>query len=87
MAEYEVIVHFTDLHDDDYPYAVGAKYPREGYEPSKERIEELSGCDNRQGKPLIKAVKAEKAADDGTDNHSKRTARANNRRSYNRTVR
>ena len=50
---YSVIRHFTDLQDNNQKYRVGATYPREGYEPSAERIEELSTDKNRLKTPLI----------------------------------
>ena len=56
MKKYEVIKYFTDLQDNNRPYNVGETYPRDGYEPSLERVAELSGNDNKQGTPLIKAV-------------------------------
>lgn len=49
----KVVHHFTDLQDDNHAYFPGDKYPRSGYEPTKARIEQLSGSRNRQGKPLI----------------------------------
>ena len=52
-----VINAFLDLQDAEYLYDVGDAYPREGLEPSKERIKELLGPDNLQGQPMIKAVK------------------------------
>ena len=78
--KYTVLRHFTDLRDDNFHYVDGATYPRHGYTPTEDRIKELSGSNNKQGVPLIKAVK-EKAAEDGTGNHSRRFTRANNRRS------
>lgn len=80
-VKHTVLFHFTDLKDGNFHYEAGDIYPRKGYEPSAERIKELSGYNNKQGVPLIKAVKAEKAANDGTDNHCKRFTRANYRRS------
>ena len=50
---YSVIRHFTDLQDNNYKYKEGATYPREGYKPSAERIEELSTDKNRLKTPLI----------------------------------
>ena len=76
---YEVLHHFTDLKDDNFHYEGGDIYPRIGYTPSEDRIRELSGNDNRQHIPLIKAIK-EKAADDGKVNHSRRFTKGNNRR-------
>ena len=51
--KYSVIKHFTDLQDNNYKYREGSTYPREGYEPSAERIEELSTDKNRLKTPLI----------------------------------
>lgn len=52
---YRVIEVFTDLQDNNYRYNVGDEYPRTGYKPSTKRIDELSGANNKRGKPLIKA--------------------------------
>jgi len=52
-----VINAFLDLQDAEYLYDVGDAYPREGLEPSEERINELLGSDNLQGQPMIRAVK------------------------------
>lgn len=52
-----VINAFLDLQDAEYLYDVGDAYPRDGAEPSEERIKELLGSDNLQGQPMIKAVK------------------------------
>lgn len=49
----KVIKKFTDLQDGNHVYNVGDVYPREGYTPSEERIEELASDKNRQGVPLI----------------------------------
>lgn len=54
---YKVIKHFTDLHDENYPYNVGDSYPRVGIEVTEERIKELAGCNNKHGTPLIEEVK------------------------------
>lgn len=54
---YKVIQTFADLTDFEYIYKVGDVYPRDGYTPSKERIEELSSSKNRLKTPLIKAEK------------------------------
>lgn len=61
MSVYKVIKHFTDLQDKEYAYQVGDTYPREGLSPTDERIAELSGSRNRQGKPLIEAIPEEPA--------------------------
>ncbi len=53
---YRVIHYFTDLHDKNHPYNVGDFFPREGITVSEERLAELAGEDNKQGKPLIEQV-------------------------------
>jgi hypothetical protein len=53
---YKVINFFTDLQDDNHAYNVGDVYPRKGLEVTAERITELSGGNNKQGKPLIAKV-------------------------------
>ncbi len=53
---YKVIKSFIDLKDERYLYKEGDMYPRKGYEPSEERIEELSSDKNKQGVELIKKV-------------------------------
>lgn len=75
---YTVINHFKDLLDDDYSYNVGDKYPRDGYEASDARIAELSGSNNKQGRPLIEKD-AEQVADDGK--HTKRFTKRDSGRS------
>lgn len=51
--EYRVIERFKDLQDNDRVYEVGDAYqgPK-----SKKRIAELSGEENKIGKPLIEKV-------------------------------
>ncbi|MFQ9515323.1 MAG: Rho termination protein [Eubacterium sp.] len=51
---YKVIHFFTDLQDFNHPYNVGDIFPRDGLKVGKERLIELSGSNNKQGKPLIK---------------------------------
>ena len=53
---YKVKHFFTDLQDNSYPYNVGDIFPREGVTVTEDRLEELSGSDNKQGKPLIEKV-------------------------------
>lgn len=53
---YKVIKLFHDLQDKNHLYKVGDEYPRAGLKPSKKRIEELAGKDNKQGQPLIEEV-------------------------------
>ena len=53
---YKVIKHFIDLHDNDHSYNEGDIFPREGVDVSKERIEELTGSNNKQHTPLIELL-------------------------------
>lgn len=57
---YKVIVYFEDLQDNSRPYNVGDTFPVEGVEVTEKRFAELASNKNRQGKPLIKEVKAPK---------------------------
>ena len=54
---YKVVYKFADLKDNNHVYEIGDKYPRKGYEADSERIEELSGTQNKIGKVLIEKVK------------------------------
>ncbi len=53
---FKVIKHFTDLQDNSFAYHVGDTYPREGFEVSPERLDELSTDKNRRGIPLIEEI-------------------------------
>ena len=70
---YKVIKFFTDLQDNNYPYNAGDNYPRYGYLPSADRIEELMGSDNKQGVPLIQLVE-ETAEEKPKKKRAKKTA-------------
>ena len=59
---YKVLEYFTDLKDNGYAYNVDDIYPREGYEPSAERIDELATDKNVRHRPLIELITASKAA-------------------------
>lgn len=50
---FNVVKMFHDLQDNAHEYNIGDTYPREGYEPSLSRIEELASDQNLQGVPLI----------------------------------
>lgn len=52
---YKVVKSFFDLHDQNHYYTAGDIYPRDGVSVSSKRIEELSGSNNKQHTPLIKA--------------------------------
>lgn len=54
---YKVIKYFTDLQDNNHPYNVGDTFPHKDAKVEPERIAELAGCNNKQGKPLIEEVK------------------------------
>lgn len=53
---YKVIKKFADLEDKNYIYNVGDVYPREGAEPSDERIEFLASSQNKLKTPVIELV-------------------------------
>ena len=55
--KYVVIVTFADLQDNNYIYNKGDEYPRNGYSPSPERVDELLTDKNRVKKPLIQLAK------------------------------
>lgn len=54
---YKVIHQFLDLKDENHHYKVGDAYPRNGKRASAKRVAELSGSENKIGKPLIEKVK------------------------------
>lgn len=53
---YTVLHTFYDLKDCEHLYNAGESYPRDGYTPTDERVEELLTERNRMGKPMIQAV-------------------------------
>ncbi|MBQ8054484.1 MAG: hypothetical protein IJ198_11875 [Lachnospiraceae bacterium] len=57
---YRVIEGFYDLQDPEgksfHLYNKGDIYPREGLEPTEERIKELSGKGNQRKQPLIEEI-------------------------------
>lgn len=53
---YKVLEYFTDLKDNSYAYNVGDTYPRNGYTPTPERIEELSSDKNVRKHAIIEAA-------------------------------
>lgn len=53
---YRAIAYFVDLQDANRSYNAGDIYPRKGYEPTKERIEELATDKNARKVPVIKEI-------------------------------
>lgn len=53
---FKVIHNFADAQDGFRVYKVGDNYPREGYDPTAERLEELKGVNNNIGRSLIKEI-------------------------------
>lgn len=80
---YIVISSFKDLTDNEFEYAVGDPFPREGRtidEISKERLEQLTSKNNKKGRILIKniaseEVETEKSGKTGTE-ESKKNAKS-----------
>ena len=60
MAKYRVAKGFFDLHDPEdrgfHFYGEGDEYPREGAEPSPERVAALLSASNRMRRPVIEEV-------------------------------
>lgn len=54
--EFKVIKAFTDLDDDKHVYQKDDAYPREGYEPTQERIDSLANGYNKRNEALIELV-------------------------------
>lgn len=55
--KYKVIYSFKDLEDNEHIYVANKDvYPREGLEPTKKRIKELSSTKNQIGKVLIEKI-------------------------------
>lgn len=59
-AKYVVLKYFEDLQDNNHKYRVGDIYPREGLDPSEERIKELSTPFNLRQEVLIEKQKSVK---------------------------
>ena len=62
---YRVLEYFEDLQDKNHIYRAGDYFPRPGFKPSAERLDELASNDNKRGRPLI-VEEAAKQADTGT---------------------
>ena len=61
---YVAIKRFVDLTDDDHIYNAGDVYPRDGFEPSRERIIELATSKNKLEAPLITYIEDDKVEDE-----------------------
>lgn len=84
---YVVLTDFTDSKYGSHVYKVDDVYPCEGYQPSQERIMELSGSKNRLRQPLIaecedtdaeEAVEEAEAADETNESAPTDSAAAEN---------
>ena len=60
-------IAFEDLQDNGHKYNLGDTYPRDGYNPTPERIDELSTEKNKRGVPLIVRVKGDTAETDASN--------------------
>ena len=54
--KYKVLRFFNDLQDENYYYETGSVYPRDGLNPSQNRIDELASADNKQGIPRMEPI-------------------------------
>ena len=66
-----IVIHnkgFKDLEDNNHIYKKGDTYPREGLEPIKKRIKELSSEKNKIGKILIQKVEVDETEKEETEN-------------------
>jgi hypothetical protein len=57
---YKVIKDFTDLEDNRHVYRTGDRFPRDGVEVSKERVDLLASDKNARGECLIVLVEESK---------------------------
>ena len=55
---YKAIRYFTDLEDNSHSYNPGDIFPRENFQVSEKRIEDLLTGNNRRGIPVIEKVEA-----------------------------
>lgn len=53
---FTVIAPFADAQDSNHVYIAGDSYPRDGYTPTRERLEALTSSDNARGYALIKWI-------------------------------
>ena len=68
MEKYRVLYKkFKDLEDNNHIYKQGDIYPREGLEPSKKRIKELSSNKNKIGEILIEKIEDSKEEKEPTN--------------------
>ena len=75
--KYKVIYPFADLLDDNYIYAPGDEFPRQGVIVKPERYAELAGSNNKIGRPLIEAESGHTApAGDAADKTPKESEKA-----------
>ena len=57
--KFVVKVDFGDREDKAYQYKKGDTYPRYGFEPTEERIAELTSSNNAFGVPVIEQIEDE----------------------------
>ena len=65
---YKVIYRFRDLKDPEgHVYSVGEKFPREGVEASKARLQELASKNNKLKRPIIELVEEAKPKEEAPE--------------------
>lgn len=74
MEKYRVVNSFKDLEDNNHIYIKNKDiYPREGLEPTKKRIKELTSTKNKIGKVLIEKIEDEKPEENNEEINSEET--------------
>lgn len=77
MEKYRVIHNFKDLEDNEHIYIKDSEekgiYPREGLEPTKKRIKELTSTKNKIGEVLIEKIEDEKPEENNEEINSEET--------------
>lgn len=74
MEKYKVINSFKDLEDNEHIYIKDKDiYPREGLEPTKKRIKELSSAKNKIGKILIEKIENKEETEENKEETEENT--------------
>lgn len=64
--KYKVLEAFADIQDSGHKYEIGDIYPRDGYRPTKARIQELATGANKRGRAVLEEIPEEVKAEPET---------------------